>query len=318
MSIDTIIVKKNEHIGFCAIIALCHNPNNHPSALGGLRCLDVDFNAALADVQYLAQSMHRKAQIHNIAHFGGKSFMLEPKPEHRSACLKQFAKLINELKGRYIVSWDSGTTTNDLALMKQYTPYVANYDSSETCGLATATTVYHAISAALASKNKNLSGAKIAIQGLGAVGGALAQLCLNAGALVFATETNPSIAKKWESQVHLVSETSLLTMQADVFAPCALSHAITDDRIRDFNCSIICGGANNQLSSPSLSRTLHEKAILYIPEMIANIGGLWLQSHYYHNPFINLNFEVFSSVRNTTHQLIEQAKTQSCPILELL
>mgnify|MGYP001321304640 CR=1 FL=1 len=318
MNIDSIIVKKNDSIGFCAIIALCQNPDSHSSALGGLRCLDVDFYTAIEDVQRLARSMHQKAQIHNIPHFGGKSFLLEPKAEHRDACLQQLAQCINELKGRYIVSWDSGITNHDLALIKQHSPYVANYDSSNKCGLATATTVFHAITAALASKNQNLLGAKIAIQGLGSVGGALAQLCLNAGALVFATEINPTVAKTWNNRVHLVSEASLFTMQADVFAPCALSNAITSDRIKDFNCSIICGGANNQLSSSSLARELHERDILYIPEILANIGGLWLQSHYYHKPFIHLNFDVFSSVRNTTHQLIEQAKIKSCPILELL
>ena len=318
MNIDSIIVKKNESIGFCAMIALCHNPEAHSSALGGLRCLDVDFYTAFEDVQRLAQSMHRKAKLHNIAHFGGKSLMLKPKPEHRAACLHQLAQCINELNGRYIVSWDSGITTDDLALIKQSTPYVANYDSSNQCGLATATTVFHALTASLASKNKDLLGARIAIQGLGSVGGALAQLCLDAGALVFATEINPAVAEAWSNRVHLVSEASLFSMQADVFAPCALSNAITSDRIRGFNCSIICGGANNQLSSSSLARALHERAILYIPEIISNIGGLWLQSHYYHNPFIHLNFDVFSSVRNTTHQLIEQAKINSCPILELL
>ena len=45
--------------------------------------------------------------------------MLKPKPEHRAACLHQLAQCINELNGRYIVSWDSGITTDDLALIKK-------------------------------------------------------------------------------------------------------------------------------------------------------------------------------------------------------
>ena len=52
-------------------------------------------------------------------------------------------------------------------------------------------------------KKQRLARRRIAIQGLGSVGGALAQLCLDAGALVFATEINPAVAEAWSNRVHL-------------------------------------------------------------------------------------------------------------------
>ena len=42
----------------------------------------------------------------------------------------------------------------------------------------------------------------------------------------------------------------------------------------DLKCKIIAGGANNQLLDSSIAENLHEKGIVYIPDILINSGGV--------------------------------------------
>ena len=46
----------------------------------------------------------------------------------------------------------------------------------------------------------------------------------------------------------------------------------TNDSINDLKCKIIAGGANNQLLDSSIAENLHEKGIVYIPDILINSG----------------------------------------------
>jgi valine dehydrogenase (NAD+) len=39
-------------------------------------------------------------------------------------------------------------------------------------------------------------------------------------------------------------------------------------------CKLVCGAANNMLSSPEAAQLLHERGIDYVPDFIANAGGI--------------------------------------------
>jgi leucine dehydrogenase len=39
-------------------------------------------------------------------------------------------------------------------------------------------------------------------------------------------------------------------------------------------CELVVGGANNQLASPAIGDLLHRNGILYVPDYVANAGGL--------------------------------------------
>ena len=48
-----------------------------------------------------------------------------------------------------------------------------------------------------------------------------------------------------------------------------------DDAIaRSLDCRVIAGAANNPLTSRAVARTLHERGIVYVPDFLANCGGL--------------------------------------------
>ena len=64
----------------------------------------------------------------------------------------------------------------------------------------------------------------------------------------------------------------------DVYSPCALGNDIRLSRIKDLKCEIICGAANNQLDiadPEEAKRQLTENNILYVPDTLANAGGVF-------------------------------------------
>ena len=66
--------------------------------------------------------------------------------------------------------------------------------------------------------------------------------------------------------------------RSDVYSPGAMGNDIRISRISDMNCKVICGAANNQLDivdSAIAKQQLLDHKILYVPDTIANAGGVF-------------------------------------------
>ena len=59
-----------------------------------------------------------------------------------------------------------------------------------------------------------------------------------------------------------------------VFAPCAMGNEFDKKSISNLACDIVAGGANNQLSNEKAGDIIDKKGIIYIPDYVANAGGL--------------------------------------------
>ena len=70
------------------------------------------------------------------------------------------------------------------------------------------------------------------------------------------------------------STDQLVASALDVYAPCALGGALTDDVVEVLSAKIVCGAANNQLAHPGVEKALEERGILYAPDYCVNSGGL--------------------------------------------
>jgi valine dehydrogenase (NAD+) len=70
------------------------------------------------------------------------------------------------------------------------------------------------------------------------------------------------------------SAEELVASPLDVYAPCALGDAITDEVVEVLSARIVCGAANNQLAHPGVEKALQERGILYAPDYCVNAGGL--------------------------------------------
>jgi leucine dehydrogenase len=79
-------------------------------------------------------------------------------------------------------------------------------------------------------------------------------------------------------------------LDVDIYSPCALGATINDQTINQLKCSIIAGGANNQLAEELRhGRMLIEKGILYAPDFLINGGGI---TNVYYEQIGNYNREV--------------------------
>ena len=67
---------------------------------------------------------------------------------------------------------------------------------------------------------------------------------------------------------------ALVRAEIDVYAPCALGGALTDEVVDVLTAQIVCGAANNQLAHPGIEKALADRGILYAPDYCVNSGGL--------------------------------------------
>ncbi len=76
------------------------------------------------------------------------------------------------------------------------------------------------------------------------------------------------------ASVDSVATDAILSVDCDLFAPCGPPAVIDQAVARNLSCSIVCGAANNPLSDPSVATTLAERGLLYVPDFLANAGGI--------------------------------------------
>jgi leucine dehydrogenase len=231
--------------------------------------------------------MTYKSALAGLPLGGGKSVIIGDPGQDKSAALwRAMAGFIDSLGGRYVAAEDSGTSVTDLRAMSQYTEHVSGFAATEHGGdpsPSTALGVYVAIRAALAHRLgvSDLEGVRVAIQGLGHVGFALAQMLKSAGAEVLASDINFANLLRAESELGVtpVAPENILYEDVDVLAPCALGGALNADSISRLRAGIVAGAANNQLRETSDGCRLVDRGILYCPDFLINAGGI-IDVHY--------------------------------------
>ena len=270
-------------VGLRAIVAI-HNSVLGP-ALGGLRMRLYDDEArALDDVLRLSEGMTYKSSVAGLDLGGGKACIIaDPhSTQGRRELLEQFGRCLNHLNGRYITAEDMGTSVDDMAVIKEVTPYVAGL-SQEKGGSGdpspwTALGVFHGMRAACERKfgTGDLHGRHVALQGVGHVGIRLLGLLKEAGARVTVCDTVRATLEKATSQyqVDVVAPEAIYDVACDVYAPCAAGQTVNGDTMRRLQCALIAGAANNQLSDPSVYPMLLERQISYCPDFVVNAGGI--------------------------------------------
>src|SRR3954464_6768929 len=160
-----------------AILAI-HNTRRGP-ALGGTRLMHyADDDAALSDVLRLARGMTYKCAAANIPLGGGKSVILQPPNGYdRAALLRAHGRAVESLKGRYVTSVDIGTSPEDMVVVRETTTHVTGLPNElGDPSPVTARGVVCAIEAAqyVLASSRDLRGVRVAVQGCGHVGKALA------------------------------------------------------------------------------------------------------------------------------------------------
>jgi valine dehydrogenase (NAD+) len=303
---EQIVIRQDPKTGLRLIVAV-HSTRLGP-ALGGMRLKRYPggLRDALEDVMGLARTMTLKAAAAGLDLGGGKAVMLDDgRVELREARLVEAARVIDELGGAYITAEDIGTTTADMDLMARHTGFVVGRSRERGgCGdpsPVTAETVFRATLCGLdaATGSEDLEGRRVGVVGLGKVGGVLAADYARAGAEVIACDLDPVRCERFVDEHGgrvAPSAEAILATELDVLAPCALGGLIDNALARSIDCRVVVGAANNPLTDSEVARTLMRRGILYVPDFLANCGGL-----------IHVSGEWYGSCGPSEAELIQRA-----------
>lgn len=273
--------------GLQAIIAI-HNLNLGP-ALGGCRMWPyADDQAALRDVLRLSRGMTYKSALANLPLGGGKAVIIgDPHSDKTPALFHAMGDFVNSLGGRYITAADSGTGVAEMQAMAERTSYVAGagvrdtLDGGQRSGdpsPATAYGVFVGIQVAVKQRlgRDDLTGLRVAIQGVGQVGFSLAKHLREAGVEVWVCDIVEANVRRAVELLgaKAVAQNDIYGLDVDVFAPCAMGGIINMQTLEALRAPIIAGAANNQLADAQLAEELKLKGILYAPDYAINAGGI--------------------------------------------
>ncbi|MFK7824336.1 MAG: Glu/Leu/Phe/Val dehydrogenase [Oligoflexales bacterium] len=292
------MIKKlgHEQVVFCqdtetelqAIIAI-HDTTLGP-ALGGCRFWNYgNEDEAVFDVLRLSRGMTYKAAVAGLSLGGGKAVIMgDPKKLKNPLLFKRFGRFIQSLNGRYITAEDVNMNEEDIGHIASETNYVTGKSMQEggsgNPSPVTAYGVFQGINACMQFKYQktDLKGVKVAVQGIGSVGGNLCEMLHEHGAKLFISDINEAALKKIQKNfgAQVVPLEEIHSQEVDIYAPCALGASLNDKTIPEIKAGIIAGAANNQLLDENKHmQMIEEKQILYAPDYVINAGGLINVSH---------------------------------------
>jgi leucine dehydrogenase len=317
---EQVVYCSDEASGLKAIIAV-HSTVLGPAA-GGCRFWDyASDEAALKDVLRLSKGMTYKNAMAGLKLGGGKGVIIgNSKTLKSEALFKAFGHAVNNLNGRYYTAEDVNITTGDMAIVNQSTAFVSGLEGkSGNPGPFTALGTFLGIKAAVKFKlNKDdLTGIKVAVQGLGSVGYSLCEKLHAAGAQLIITDINQVALDRAASELNakVVGLDEIYSQDVDVYSPCALGASIDDDSIAQLKATIIAGCANNQLAESRHDQALLEKGILYAPDYVINAGGIInVALEIYPEPYCAKSAtKLVENIYNTLMTVFETAASNNMP-----
>lgn len=282
---EQVVFGCDDETGLRAIIAI-HNTNLGP-ALGGCRMWAYETeNEAIRDVLRLSRGMTYKAAVAGLPLGGGKSVIIGDSRRLKTPELMQaMGRMVARLGGRYIIAEDVGTSVGDMAeirketdsvvgLPKDMCPEGAGGDPSPVTALG----VFKGLKATVKHRLKtdDLTGVKVAVQGLGHVGYWLCKYLNDEGAELVVTDIMQENIDRVVSEfgAEVVEPDAIYGVKADVFAPCALGAIVNDETLAQMSFKVVAGAANNQLAKAEHGRKLMDMDVLYAPDYVINAGGL--------------------------------------------
>ena len=264
--------------GFIAI----HSTARGPAAGGCRMWAYADEQAAIDDALRLARAMSFKNAVADLDLGGGKAVIIgDARTAKTPALFEAFGRAVDTLGGNYWAAEDVGVSPADLAHARKSTRYVAGLEGHPAAAgdpsPVTAEGVKRGIELCVRRVlNRDLTGVRVALQGVGHVGGLLADKLAAAGAVLTLTDINPAAAEAVAARTGatVVSTDAIFDVETDVFAPCALGGAINPDTLPRIRARIIAGAANNQLSDPAVGAALMARGMAYAPDFVINGGGI--------------------------------------------
>ena len=269
-------------------------------AHGGLRLLpDVDE----AELRDLAFNMTLKYGFVGMPNGGAKAGICadpdapaEDRREMLAAFGRQLAPLLRA--GIYRPGTDMGTRAADIRCVLEAAgvPLTRQDFRESRSGHYTALTVLTGVRMAAEHLGLVLGESTAAIEGFGAVGGALAHLLARAGIRLVAVSTlhgalyNPAgldvahltalaadagsrgLIERYRCAEH-IERARLLELPVDFLCPCARHGSVHLGNVPRVAARVICPGANNPVT-PAAEHELAARGVICLPDFVTNCGGV--------------------------------------------
>ncbi len=258
-------------------------------ALGGCRIKSYpSWRDGLDDVLRLSAAMTEKAALAGLDHGGGKTVVAldgtssaDWTGSRRDDLLDDIADVIEGFDGAYITGPDIGTSPQDMARLHSRTRHVLcrpeAQGGSGDSSVPTALGVTASLEAVCAHRwpGTDLSALSFSVIGLGHVGAIVGDWLATRGAALTVADIDPSrqaLAERWKARWGTPDEA--LRAEVDVVVPCAVGGILTPASAGELHCHAIAGAANNQLDHDSTAALLHDRGVLWAPDVIVSGGGI--------------------------------------------
>ena len=301
-------------------------------ALGGVRMAP---DVTLDEVCRLARAMTFKNAAAGLAHGGGKAAIVaDPGLERarKEVLLRTFARLIRDLT-EYIPGPDMGTDEACMAWIEDEIGRVVGLprvlggiplDEIGATGLGLAV----AAEVACPEAGMALAGARIAVQGFGAVGRHAARYLAERGArLVAAADSRGAVHQPAGLDVAALIEhkqrgapvgtfpggrpvprEEVVGVECDIWIPAARPDVLTEANVVQLKAKLVLEGANIPATAGA-ERWLHTHGVLVVPDFIANAGGVICAAVEYHGGTeTQAMAAVAEKIRANTGEVLARAK----------
>ena len=281
---EQVVHAYHQPTGLRAIIAIYSTALG--PALGGTRFYPYPTEGeALADVLNLSKGMAYKAALAGLDLGGGKAVIIgDPATAKTEALLRAYGRFVQSLNGRYHTACDVGTYPEDMDIVARECAFVTGrtvaHGGAGDSSVLTAYGVFQGMRAAaeVTWGAPSLAGRTVGVAGVGKVGRHLVGHLVEDGAKAVVSDVNPAAVARVQQehpQVDVAADAdALVDSELDVYAPCALGGALSDEVVARLGAAIVCGAANNQLAHPGIEKSLQDRGVLYAPDYVVNAGGL--------------------------------------------
>ncbi len=291
-------------------------------AIGGCRMAP---DVSLEECFRLARGMTLKNAAAGLPHGGGKSVVFgDPaaEPKHKERLMRAFAQAIGPIED-YIVGPDMGTNETVMGWVKDeigrcvgLPPEVGGIPLDEIG--ATGFGVAIAAEEAQAHGGPTLDGARVAVQGFGAVGMHAARFLVERGAIVVTAadskgtlhdaaglDVEALIGLKKEGRSVVDHDTgekldrdAIVAIDCDIWVPAARPDVIREDNADEVKAKLIVQGANIGVTEAA-EAMLYDRGVICIPDFISNAGGVICASVEYHGGTQTQAFQVIEDKTRT-------------------
>lgn len=306
---------------------ICVNSTVCGPAVGGCRMWNYDsVEQARGDVLRLAAGMTKKNAMADLGLGGGKSVIIgDSRTDKSEALFRAFGRAVDSLGGLYYTAEDVGITPQDIAIVAQETPYAVGLDNGDHASgdpsPFTAEGVFQCmkVGAQDVFGSEELTGRRILVQGLGHVGMSLASKLHAAGGRLIVSDLDEAALASAQSEfdAEICPPEAVFSRQMDIFAPCALGGILNDDTVGKLNARLVCGAANNQLTTDAVAETLRTRDIRYLPDYVVNAGGIISAASEIHQAGENYRQERVKNIAARLRKILELSRTEGRSTIQI-